>query len=93
MNYWIKKLKINYFSLNEWNAKFVFIFVAKMWANHFAGERPSRAARNGRGGSLGHSMLKTFVSGFSSGQQFKSCSRVHTVRYVNVLFVFNISFH
>jgi hypothetical protein len=33
------------------------------------------AARNGRGGSLGHASVKTFISGFSSGQQFKSCSR------------------
>jgi hypothetical protein len=56
--------------------------------NYLARERPLRAARNGRGGSLGHAMLKTFISGFSSGQQFKSCSRVHSVRYVNVPFVF-----
>jgi hypothetical protein len=59
-----------------------------MWANYLARERPLRAARNGGGGNLGHAMLKTFISGFSSGQQFKSCSRVRSVNYVNVLFVF-----
>jgi hypothetical protein len=59
-----------------------------MWANYLARERPLRAARNGRGGSLGHVMLKSIVSGLSSGQQFKSCSRVHTVTCVNVVFLF-----
>jgi hypothetical protein len=62
--------------------------LVQIWANYFALERPLRAARNGRSGSLGHAVLKTFISGFSSGQQFKSCSRVHSVSYVNVLFVF-----
>jgi hypothetical protein len=32
-----------------------------------APERPLRAARNGRGGSVGHA-LKTFISGFSSSR-------------------------
>jgi hypothetical protein len=53
-----------------------------------ARERPLRAARNCHGGSLGYAFLKTFISGFSSVQQFRSCSRVHSVSYVNVLFVF-----
>jgi hypothetical protein len=33
-------------------------------------EQPLRVACNSRSGSLGHTMLKTFISGFSSGQQF-----------------------
>jgi hypothetical protein len=37
-------------------------------------ERALRAARNGRGGSLGNIILKTFFSGFGSEQQFKLCS-------------------
>jgi hypothetical protein len=37
-----------------------------VWANYLARERPLRAARNGRGESLGHALLKTFISGFSS---------------------------
>jgi hypothetical protein len=32
-------------------------------------------------------LLKTFISGFISGQQFKSCSPVHIVSHVTVLFV------
>jgi hypothetical protein len=45
---------------------------------NLARERPLRAARNGHGASLGHAFLKTFISGFSSGQQFKPCSLVHS---------------
>jgi hypothetical protein len=41
----------------------------EVWANYLAREQPLRAARNGRGGNLGQAMLKTFISGFSSGQQ------------------------
>lgn len=41
-------------------------------------ERPLRAVRNGRDESVGNVMLSTFISGFTSVQQFKSCSRVRT---------------
>jgi hypothetical protein len=61
------------------------------WANYLALERPLQAARNGRGGSLGPTFLKTFISGFSSGQQFKSCNRVHSESYVIVLFMFRFT--
>jgi hypothetical protein len=36
-------------------------------ANYLARERPLRAAGNGHGGSLGHALLKTFISSFSAG--------------------------
>jgi hypothetical protein len=53
----------------------------QMWANYLALKRPLRAACNGRGGSLGHALLKTFISGFSRAVE-------SIVSYVNVLFVF-----
>jgi hypothetical protein len=47
-------------------------------ANNWALERQLRAARNSRGGSLDHAMLKTLISGFGSGQEFKSFSQVQS---------------
>jgi hypothetical protein len=34
---------------------------------------------HGRAENIGHAMLRTFVSGFNSGLQFKQCRRVHSV--------------
>jgi hypothetical protein len=44
-------------------------FAVQIWANSLARKRLSRAARNGRGATLGNAMLKTCVTGFSSGQK------------------------
>jgi hypothetical protein len=41
-------------------------------------ERQLRAARNGRDASRGHALPEIFTSGFSSRQQFMSCSRIHS---------------
>jgi hypothetical protein len=41
----------------------------EVWANYLARDQPLRKARNSRGGSLVQAMPKTFISGFTSGQQ------------------------
>jgi hypothetical protein len=50
-----------------------------------------RTSHSGRGGSPDHFMLKTFISTLSSGQQFKTYSRFHSVSYGNVMIVFEDS--
>jgi hypothetical protein len=50
-----------------------------IWANYLDRGRMLQPAPNGRGESVGCAVLKTFISSFSSGQQFKSCTRVHSV--------------
>jgi hypothetical protein len=42
--------------------------------------------------TLDHSLLKAFASGFGSEQHFKSCGGIHNMSYVNILFVFKVSF-
>jgi hypothetical protein len=53
----------------SWEVSVVFrqVWVVQIWVNYLAHEQPLRAACNSHGRSLGHAMLKTFISGFISG--------------------------
>jgi hypothetical protein len=58
-----------------------------IWVNYLARKQPLRAARNDRSGSWPRHAENIYLR-----FQFwtaKSCSRVHSVSYVNVLFVFH----
>jgi hypothetical protein len=48
----------------------------KIWANNMAREQLLQAAHNGHRTSFSHGVLKILISGYMSGEQFKSCHQV-----------------